>query len=58
MINKVIYAKSVEELNELIVKFNKEGWKVIQFYSSFDKLVLTRNATYYALLEKENVEWK
>lgn len=58
MINKVISADDVEELNELIVQYNKEGWNVIHFSTSVDAIALGKRIKYYALLENKKLEWK
>ena len=48
MENKVITAKSVDELNALIKEHNDKGWVVKQIYAFG-----LRTTTLYALLERQ-----
>ena len=56
MINCVIKAKSIEELNQELVKFNKDGWIVKQIYVINENLC-KYTSTIYALLERQG-SWK
>ena len=56
MINCVIKANSIDELNQEIIKFNKGGWVVKQIYAINEHLS-KYTTTVYALLESQG-GWK
>ena len=57
MINKVIGAKNLEEINKMIVAENRNGWVVKNIFVCGDGSMLTRSSGIYALLEKQGM-WK
>lgn len=57
MINKIIYSKQLNELNDFIVQYNKSGWVVKHIFVFGDSGWLGRASGYYALLEKDS-SWK
>ena len=57
MANKVIYAKTISDINDLIYQHNKEGWVVKQIFVFGDAGGLGKYQGIYALLEIDG-DWK
>lgn len=57
MINKIIRAKDLNDLNQMIANENKNGWVVKQIFVYGDGTWLTKVSGIYALLEKQGA-WK
>lgn len=57
MINMVIEAPSIKELNKKIYDCNKQGWVVKQIFIVGDHTLLTSENGFYALLE-QNGKWE
>ena len=57
MVNMVIDAPNIKELNKKICECNKQGWVVKQIFVVGEDSFLTSENGFYALLE-QNADWK
>lgn len=51
MTNKILWEKDLDELNKLIIEYNKHGWYVKQIFVYGDGSMLTKASGIFALME-------